>query len=163
MICDLPDPGISASTKLYSAEFYGTVSEALAADGRLVVHAGPPLARPRTFWTVDASMRAAGLHPRPYRISGRSSGFAVGPDRAGGGADGDRGWGFLLAGTATRPTLGLASDGPALRSLSVPGLLDAGAWPRPGGCRAWRRRRWCTRATGRSGEAVASHRGVRKR
>ncbi|WP_329026855.1 polyamine aminopropyltransferase [Streptomyces sp. NBC_01423] len=124
--CDLPDPGISASTKLYSAEFYGLVSEALAADGRLVVHAGPPLARPRTFWTVDASMRAAGLHPRPYRISGRSSGFAVGPDRAGGGADGDRGWGFLLAGTATTPTLGLAPDGPALRSLSVPGLLDAG-------------------------------------
>ncbi|MEU9533252.1 MULTISPECIES: polyamine aminopropyltransferase [Streptomyces] len=126
VISDLPDPGISASTKLYSAEFYGLVSEALAADGRLVVHAGPPLARPRTFWTVDASMRAAGLHPRPYRISGRSSGFAVGPDRAGGGADGDRGWGFLLAGTATRPTLGLAAGGPTLRSLSVPGLLDAG-------------------------------------
>ncbi|NED12099.1 polyamine aminopropyltransferase [Streptomyces sp. SID9124] len=126
VISDLPDPGISASTKLYSAEFYGLVSEALAADGRLVVHAGPPLVRPRTFWTVDASMRAAGLHPRPYRISGRSSGFAAGPDRAGGGADGDRGWGFLLAGPATRPTLGLAPGGPALRSLSVPGLLDAG-------------------------------------
>lgn len=126
VISDLPDPGISASTKLYSAEFYGLVSEALAADGRLVAHAGPPLGRPRTFWTVDASMRAAGLHPRPYRISGRSPGFAVGPDRAGGGADGGSGWGFLLAGTATRPTLGLAPDGPALRSLNVPVLLDAG-------------------------------------
>ncbi|MFB8087832.1 polyamine aminopropyltransferase [Streptomyces sp. NPDC055992] len=126
VISDLPDPGISASTKLYSAEFYGLVAEALAPDGRLVVHAGPPLGRPRTYWTVDASMRAAGLHPRPYRVSGRSSGFAVGPDRARGGTQGDRGWGFLLAGAAARPTLGLAPDAPALRSLSLPGLLDAG-------------------------------------
>ncbi|TXS05380.1 polyamine aminopropyltransferase [Streptomyces sp. col6] len=126
VISDLPDPGISASTKLYSAEFYGLVAEALAPDGRLVVHAGPPLGRPRTYWTVDASMRAAGLHPRPYRVSGRSSGFAVGPDRARGGTQGDRGWGFLLAGAAARPMLGLAPDAPALRSLSLPGLLDAG-------------------------------------
>ena len=126
VISDLPDPGISASTKLYSAEFYGLVSEVLAADGRLVVHAGPPLGRPRTYWTVDASIRAAGLHPRPYRISGRSPGFAVGSGRAGAGADGDRDWGFLLAGAAATPTLGLAPDGPALRSLNAPGLLDAG-------------------------------------
>ncbi|MFG2570548.1 polyamine aminopropyltransferase [Streptomyces sp. NPDC048567] len=126
VISDLPDPGISASTKLYSAEFYGLVAEALAPDGRLAVHAGPAVVRPRTFWTVEASMRAAGLCPRPYRISGRQSGFAAGPDRAEGGTDGTGGWGFLLAGRAATPTLGLAPDAPALRSLSVPGLLDAG-------------------------------------
>ncbi|MCG7523761.1 polyamine aminopropyltransferase [Streptomyces sp. OfavH-34-F] len=126
VVSDLPDPGISAGTKLYSAEFYGLVAEALAPDGRLVVHAGPPRGRPHTFWTVDASIRAAGLHPRPYRISGRISGFAVRTGRAKDDSGGDRGWGFLLAGAAARPTLGLDPDGPALRSLTVPGLLDAG-------------------------------------
>lgn len=33
VISDLPDPGVTASTKLYSAEFYGLVAEALAPVG----------------------------------------------------------------------------------------------------------------------------------
>lgn len=126
VISDLPDPGISASTKLYSAEFYGLVAEALASHGRVVVHGGPPVGHPRTYWTVDASMRAAGLHPRPYRVRGRCSGSVAGPGRAPGGTAGDRGWGFLLAARGARPTLGLDPKAPALRSLTLPGLLDAG-------------------------------------
>ncbi|WLQ34728.1 polyamine aminopropyltransferase [Streptomyces castrisilvae] len=126
VISDLPDPGISASTKLYSAEFYGLVTEALAPGGRVVVHGGPPVGRPRTYWTVDASMRAAGLRPRPYRVSGRCSGFVVGPDRASADTDGDHGWGFLLASAGARPVLGLDPRAPALRSLTLPGLRDAG-------------------------------------
>ncbi|MFI7324383.1 polyamine aminopropyltransferase [Streptomyces rubiginosohelvolus] len=117
VISDLPDPGITASTKLYSAEFYGLVTEALAPDGRLVVHAGPLGARPQTFWTVEASVRAGGLATRPYRISGRYAGFAAGPDR-GGGEDGEReDWGFLLAAPGQVPQAALAAGGPEPRSL----------------------------------------------
>ncbi|WP_189543385.1 polyamine aminopropyltransferase [Streptomyces gelaticus] len=126
VISDLPDPGISTSTKLYSAEFYGLVAESLAPGGRLVVHGGPPLSRPRTFWTVEASMRAAGLHTRPYRMSGRLSDSAAGPDRATHRARPVHGWGFVLAAAGKRPDLGLAAQAPALRSMTEPALLDAG-------------------------------------
>lgn len=71
-------------------------------------------------------MRAAGLHTRPYRISGRYAGFAVGPDRATGRTGEVHGWGFVLAGPAAEPALGLDSGAPRLRSLTGPALRDAG-------------------------------------
>ncbi|WML81562.1 polyamine aminopropyltransferase [Streptomyces sp. VNUA74] len=114
VISDLPDPGITASTKLYSQEFYGLVRRVLAPDGRLVVHAGPAAARPRTFWTVDASLRAAGLLAVAYRVAARDAGFAPGPDRTAAGPGAPRDWGFLLA----------ARTPPALR-------LDTAREPRP--------------------------------
>jgi Predicted spermidine synthase with an N-terminal membrane domain len=126
VISDLPDPGITDRTKLYSAEFYGLVAEALAPGGRLVVHAGPLGSRPRTFWTVEASVRAGGLATRPYRIRGRITGFAAGPNRARDEAREPRDWGFVLAARGTAPRLGLASDAPALRSLDERELLAAG-------------------------------------
>ena len=126
VISDLPDPGITDRTKLYSAEFYGLVAEALAPGGRLVVHAGPLGSRPRTFWTVEASVRAGGLATRPYRIRGRITGFAAGPNRARDEAREPRDWGFVLAARGTAPRLGLAADAPALRSLDERELLAAG-------------------------------------
>src|SRR5690606_4294966 len=118
VISDLPDPGITASTKLYSAEFYGLVAEALAPDGRLVVHAGPLGSRPQTFWTVEASMRAGGLATRPYRVTGRYAGLAASPDRGGGDAREREDWGFLLAGPGGPvPGPSLAVGGPEPRSL----------------------------------------------
>ncbi len=114
VISDLPDPGITAGAKLYSQEFYGLLRRVLATDGRLVVHAGSVSARPRTFWTVDATLRAAGLRTAPYRVGARDTGHAPGPDRATAATGhAPRDWGFLLA--ARRP--------PALR-------LDPAA-PRP--------------------------------
>lgn len=68
VISDLPDPGITESTKLYSQEFYGLVRRVLTGAGRLVVHAGPVEARPRVFWTVDSTVRAAGFVTVPYRV-----------------------------------------------------------------------------------------------
>ncbi|MER5551957.1 polyamine aminopropyltransferase [Streptomyces sp. NPDC002793] len=117
VISDLPDPGITESTKLYAAEFYGLVAGALDPGGRLVVHAGPPSSRPRTFWTVEASVRAGGLEPLPYSVGGRLSGFAAGPDRARGGAGAPRDWGFVLAARQTVGRLGIAPGAPALRTL----------------------------------------------
>ncbi|WP_043731222.1 polyamine aminopropyltransferase, partial [Streptomyces zinciresistens] len=71
VVSDLPDPGVTAGTKLYSQEFYGLVRRALAPGGRLVVHAGPVASRPRVFWTVEATLRAAGLRTTAYRLGGR--------------------------------------------------------------------------------------------
>ncbi|NEA05796.1 spermidine synthase, partial [Streptomyces sp. SID10116] len=56
VISDLPDPGITPSTKLYSQEFYGLTTRVLADGGRLAVHAGPLATRPRVFWTVEATL-----------------------------------------------------------------------------------------------------------
>lgn len=107
VISDLPAPGITASTKLYSAEFYGLVAEALEPGGRLVVHTGPVGRRPSTFRTVEASVRAGGLTTRPYRVEGRAADLAAGPDRAAGGAQAPRDWGFVLASAHGVEALGL--------------------------------------------------------
>ncbi|MFF0744352.1 polyamine aminopropyltransferase [Streptomyces sp. NPDC004111] len=125
VISDLPDPGITAATKLYSQEFYGLAAGVLAEDGRIAVHAGPIAVRPRVYWTVEASLRAAGLATRPYCATGRLSGFSAGPDRPSGNAAAPRDWGLVLA-ARSRPVLGLAPDVPALRSLTEP-LLASGA------------------------------------
>nr|WP_265865388.1 spermidine synthase [Streptomyces sp. SKN60] len=130
VISDLPDPGITAGAKLYSEEFYGLAAGALADGGRLVVHAGSATARPRTYWTVDATLRAAGYATRPYGAGGGAVGVTTGPDRAGrstGGAPpAAGGWGFLLAAPGSvPPSLGLDPAAPQLRSLTVQGLRGA--------------------------------------
>ncbi|MFI1864337.1 polyamine aminopropyltransferase [Streptomyces jumonjinensis] len=140
VIVDLPDPGITGSAKFYSQEFYGLVAAVLADGGRLAVHAGPPDTRPRTYWTVEATLRAAGFTASPYRAAGRVSGVAAGPDRTAAGSDsgsgsgsdsgsgsGVPGWGFLLAARGPAPRLGLDPDAPPLRRLTR-AVLAADAW-----------------------------------
>ncbi|MFC7795829.1 polyamine aminopropyltransferase [Streptomyces cinereoruber] len=129
VLSDLPDPGITPSTKLYSEEFYGLVARILGPSGRFAVHAGSVTDRPHTYWTVDATLRAAGFATRPYSASGRTPGFAAGPDRAdrsAGTGPGPCDWGFLLAVPGDRPpALGLAPGGPRPRSLDAETLADA--------------------------------------
>ncbi|MEU0412035.1 polyamine aminopropyltransferase [Streptomyces griseorubiginosus] len=116
VIADLPDPGSTASTKLYSQEFYGLVRRVLTPDGRLVVHAGPVAARPRVFWTVEATLRAAGLHTAPYRVTARASGLPAGPDRTARAASRTPDdWGFVLASPRARPPLLLGPGAPGSR------------------------------------------------
>ncbi|MFJ4336980.1 polyamine aminopropyltransferase [Streptomyces sp. NPDC088915] len=126
VISDLPDPGITPSTKLYSEEFYGLVARVLDRSGRFAVHAGSVTDRPHTYWTVDSTLRAAGFATRPYSAGGRAPGFAAGPDRAdraAGTGPGPCDWGFLLAVPGDRPpVLGLAPDGPRPRSLDADAL-----------------------------------------
>jgi spermidine synthase len=116
ILADLPDPGISRSAKFYSEEFYGLAGRALAAGGRLVVHAGSPSVSPRGYWTVDATLRGVGFHTAPYWIGG---------PREGRGAPRATDWGFLLA-ARTPPVPRLAADAPPLRSLT-PALLRSAA------------------------------------
>lgn len=112
VVSDLPDPGITASTKLYSQEFYGLARRVLAPGGRLVVHAGPVASDRRVFWTVEATVRAAGLRTAPYGTEGRYAGSAAGPGRTPPErAREPRDWGFVLAGR-TDPRPRLDPDGP---------------------------------------------------
>ncbi|UGY92712.1 polyamine aminopropyltransferase [Streptomyces gobiensis] len=132
IISGLPDPRITASTKLYSQEFYGLVRRSLADDGRVAVHAGSPVTDRRAFWTVDATLRTAGLHPTPYAVDGRVSGFTSGPDRsqnqhAPGVHPTDRrtDWGFLLAAPGTAPPLTLPPGDARPKALTEPDLHRA--------------------------------------
>ncbi|MFF9482657.1 polyamine aminopropyltransferase [Streptomyces sp. NPDC014733] len=105
IVSDLPDPRMTAGTKLYSQEFYGLVARLLAPGGRLAVHAAPPEARPRVFWTVEATLRSAGLATVPYEAPGRRGGESARPVRGGGSgraAPGVGYWGFILAGHRAR-------------------------------------------------------------
>jgi spermidine synthase len=125
VVSDLPDPGITASTKLYSQEFYGLARRVLAPGGRLVVHAGPVSARPRAFWTAESTLRASGLRTAPYRVSGSYTGFTAGPDRtAARSSRAPRDWGFLLAARAA-PSLRLAAHAPPARTLTQARLTAA--------------------------------------
>ncbi|MGW5199232.1 polyamine aminopropyltransferase [Streptomyces spiralis] len=124
VIEDLPDPGITASTKLYAQEFYGLARRALAPGGRLVVHAGPVGSRPRAFWTVEATVRAAGLRTVAYRVRGGDSAFAAGPDRTTGATRAPRDWGFVLA-SRTPPVLTLDPRAPRPRTLTPAALAAA--------------------------------------
>ncbi|MDI3420325.1 polyamine aminopropyltransferase [Streptomyces luteolus] len=117
VIADLPEPGGTESAKLYSQEFFGLATRALAPGGRLAVHAGAA-GRPRVFWTVEAGVRAAGLRTAPYRVGGRREQPGTGRERA------PRDWAFLLA-SRTPPRLGLDAR-PARRSLT-PKMLRDGA------------------------------------
>ncbi|MFF3766138.1 spermidine synthase [Streptomyces sp. NPDC001922] len=127
VISDLPDPGITASTKLYSQEFYGLARRVLAPDGRLAVHAGTLSVRPRVFWTVDATLRSVGMRTAPYRVGGRLSGFPGGPDRHSDGVTEPRDWGFVLASRRGGPVrLGLPGRAPGLDSLTPAALRRAG-------------------------------------
>ncbi|GGR83710.1 polyamine aminopropyltransferase 2 [Streptomyces aureoverticillatus] len=115
VLADLPDPGITASTKLYSQEFYGLLARVLADDGRFAVHAGPVVTRGHTYWTVDATLRAAGFVTTPYRVTGRHAGFAAGPDRTEDGTAEPRDWGFVLAARTPERLTAAAASG-VLRS-----------------------------------------------
>lgn len=110
VIADLPDPRDTASAKLYSREFYRLARRVMAPDGRLAVHAGSAAGSPRAYWTVGATLRAAGLRAAAYRITGGAG----------------REWGlFLASGGPTAPRLGLAPSGPRPRTLKEGSLTAA--------------------------------------
>ncbi|MFI6207444.1 polyamine aminopropyltransferase [Streptomyces sp. NPDC051041] len=119
VVSDLPDPGVTACAKLYSQEFYGLARRVLAPGGRLVVHAGPVSARPRAFWTVESTLRAAGLRTAPYRVAGRAPGRTADDDRvARPRSRTPHDWGFVLAAAGTPPPLRLDAHAPRPRTLT---------------------------------------------
>ncbi|AXK31799.1 polyamine aminopropyltransferase [Streptomyces armeniacus] len=130
IVSALPDPGISANTKLYSQEFYGLAARALSERGRMVVHAGACSVGSRDFWTVESTMRSVGLRTSPYAVEGRAPGHKSGPDRGAHRRErpGPRDWSFVLASghhAAAAPPVRVEPEragGPRLASLT-PGAL----------------------------------------
>ncbi|RKR89114.1 spermidine synthase [Micromonospora pisi] len=115
IVVDLPDPDETATAKLYSIEFYALVRAVLADDGRVVVQAGSPYFAPKSYWCIEASIRAAGFTTTPYHVDVPSFGD----------------WGFVLASRGSvAPTLGLAADVPPLRFLDAETLRLAANFPR---------------------------------
>jgi spermidine synthase len=100
VIADFPDPDDAALAKLYSVELYGLAARKLAPGGRLVVQSGSPAFARSAFWSVQETMRAAGLATTAYHVDVPSFGD----------------WGFHLATLAERP--------PVLRLDPPPGGLE---------------------------------------
>ena len=112
VVVDFPDPSSYGLGKLYTRTFYRMMSGHLRADGVAVVQSTSPMAARRSFWCIDATMRAAGLHTRPYHTFVPSFGE----------------WGFILASPRPIGVPGrLRQPLPSLRFLSdrvLPGLFD---------------------------------------
>ncbi|MEV2276052.1 polyamine aminopropyltransferase [Nocardiopsis sp. NPDC049922] len=114
VVADLPDGDDVGTSKLYSAEFYALIAEALPDDGRLVVQAGSPFFAPEAFWSVGRTLEEAGLAATPYNVDVPSFGN----------------WGFYLATTGEAPAPALPDDAPPLRFLDDDLMAAALVFPR---------------------------------
>ncbi|ULJ70072.1 polyamine aminopropyltransferase [Wielerella bovis] len=81
IVIDLPDPSNFALGKLYSVPMYRMVARRLADGGKVVVQSTSPYFAPNAYWSVVATLEAAGLHTAPYHAYVPSFGE----------------WGFVLA------------------------------------------------------------------
>ena len=81
IVADLPDPNTESLAKLYSVEMYRLVLQRLTREGVFVTQATSPYFSREAFWTIDASIQAAGFVTRPYHVQVPSFGE----------------WGFVLA------------------------------------------------------------------
>ena len=82
ILIDLPDPSNFSLGKLYSVPMYRQVARHLANGGLIVVQSTSPYFAPNAYWSVVATLEAAGLHTAPYHVYVPSFGE----------------WGFVLAG-----------------------------------------------------------------
>jgi spermidine synthase len=80
-IIDFPDPSSFALGKLYSVPFYDLVRRHVAANGLVVVQSTSPFFAPHAYWTIDATLKEAGMRTYPYHAYVPSFGE----------------WGFILA------------------------------------------------------------------
>ncbi|HQQ78322.1 MAG TPA: polyamine aminopropyltransferase [Thermoanaerobaculia bacterium] len=102
VIVDFPDPNSYAVGKLYTSRFYTLLARRLDPEGVVSVQSTSPLFARRSFWIVDATLRAAGFATKAYHVAVPSFGE----------------WGFVLA--AKKPFT-VASRGlpDGLRALSA--------------------------------------------
>ncbi len=114
VVADFPDPDDAGLAKLYSVELYGLVRRALAPGGRVVVQAGSPYFAQKAYWSVAASLEAAGFGVAGYHVDVPSFGD----------------WGFQLAAAGTgSPPLRVQPPPGRLRFLDAPTLAAAATFP----------------------------------
>ena len=104
IVVDFPDPTNFALGKLYTTSFYQRADQALAAGGWMVVQTTSPLIARKSFWTVVATLEAAGLRTTPMHVHVPSFGE----------------WGFVIAGH--RPWRAPTTLPEGLRFLTLEGL-----------------------------------------
>lgn len=113
-IVDMPDADDVATAKLYSVEFYGLVRNRLAPDGVMIAQSGSPFFAPEAFWSIEASVREAGLVTVPLHVDVPSFGN----------------WGFILAGVDGRPKVDVSDQvAVELKFLDRPTLSAATVFP----------------------------------
>ncbi|MDQ0367889.1 spermidine synthase [Catenuloplanes indicus] len=110
VVVDMPDPDETATAKLYSVEFYTLVRNVLDEGASMVVQAGSPYFAPKSFWCIEATIRAAGFGTTPYHVDVPSFGD----------------WGFVLA-APDAPGPALRTEPPATPRFLSPSVLAAGA------------------------------------
>lgn len=82
IVVDFPDPSNFGLGRLYSVPVYHLMARHLAENGYMVIQSTSPYFAPRSFWSVDATLKEAGLNTWPYHAYVPSFGD----------------WGFILAG-----------------------------------------------------------------
>jgi spermidine synthase len=81
VIIDFPDPSNFSLGKLYSTTFYQRLLKVMSPAAALVVQSTSPYVARKSFWCVDATLRACGFMTEPYHAMVPSFGE----------------WGFILA------------------------------------------------------------------
>jgi spermidine synthase len=66
VVVDFPDPSNYSVGKLYTNAFYKLAKGVLSETGIMVVQSTSPYVAPKSFWTVDKTLRSVGLHTFPY-------------------------------------------------------------------------------------------------
>ena len=90
VLVDFPDPTSFAIGKLYTVSFYRELARALAPGAVASIQSTSPLVAPGAYWTVAATLEAAGLTTRGYHVYVPSFGE----------------WGFVLAAHGALPRPG---------------------------------------------------------
>ncbi len=109
IVVDFPDPTNFAIGKLYTTTFYHLLAQRLSASGYAVVQTTSPLVARQSFWTVVATLEAAGLRTAPYHAHVPSFGE----------------WGFVVASHRPYRLPERLPDGLRFLSLqSLPLLFD---------------------------------------
>ena len=116
VVVDLPDPSNYGIGKLYTTAFYRLLSHHLNQGGMVVVQSTSPLFARSAFWSIDRTLREAGLRTWPYHLYVPSFGE----------------WGFVLAGRGDyAPPERLPSGLRYLTTGTVPALFQFPADMRP--------------------------------
>ncbi|KIL44330.1 polyamine aminopropyltransferase [Jeotgalibacillus soli] len=81
VLVDFPDPNNESLNKLYTLQFYQLLRNHLRPGGTIMIQATSPTFAPKVYWTIDYTVRQAGLHTENFHIDVPSFGN----------------WGFIMA------------------------------------------------------------------
>jgi spermidine synthase len=108
VIVDFPDPVDFSVGKLYTETFYRELRRLIAPGGVAAIQSTSPLVAPKAYWTVAATLEAAGLTTLPYHAYVPSFGE----------------WGFILAANGPVPAAATVLPGRFLDSATAARLFD---------------------------------------